>query len=336
VRSFFGLVRGGREMEISTSSTWPVKAEQLELFPRVEGRTSAIPLEGSAYPPRVREECSLALALHWFKRWMEGEGYSRATCQTYLTALRIFGHYVGRTTPIGEIAPAQLSNFISWQRESGIAAKTVEIRGTAVRTFFSALCEEGILKENPAANVYAPKASLPPPGMLYQSEAEALVEVAQQKAEEDATELLLLMLMMDMGLRLGEVLALRPSHVDTSREPYVIHVRYADDRHRYKRRALKAPEQFPEVYQAYLRQHPPSPDEGLVHLSPRGIQYALQALGEEAGLARTITPSTPRWTYALRGLRAGVADDLLRRRLGLAPIAWREAKERLRSLVVAV
>jgi len=188
---------------------------------------------------------------------------------------------VGSGTSIGEIAPAQVKNFISWQKGGGIAAKTVEIRGIAVRAFFSALCEDGVLKENPAANCYPPKASLPPPEILYQNEAEALLRTARQRAQEHATGLLSLMLMMGMGLRLGEVLSPQPSHIDTSREPYVVHIRYAEERHRHERRALKALDAFPEAYHAYLRQHPASPEEGLIHLSPRGIQYILKALGED-------------------------------------------------------
>ena len=59
-----------------------IRAKQLELFPQMEGKASTIPLEDSAYPPQLESTSSLALALHWFKKWMRREEHSASTCQT--------------------------------------------------------------------------------------------------------------------------------------------------------------------------------------------------------------------------------------------------------------
>jgi integrase/recombinase XerD len=64
----------------------------------------------------------------------------------------------------------------------------------------------------------------------------------------------------------------------------------------------------------------------------RKLEYSLGDTGRAAGLEKNVSFDMMRWTCALRDHRSGMDEEVLRRKLGLSPIQWRETWDRIRKL----
>jgi len=303
-------------------------AVQLSLWSDISGGAFSPPV-GAPYPGGIGPDSSVALAIHWFAQYMASDSYSRETIRSYLRSLALFARYVGAARPISEIEKAHIRGFLDWlQKRSKTSAKTVELRGTAVRAFFAALQEEGVLQHNPARDVYPPRGSPPLPEILFQQEVERLRQTAARLAEEGKPRpYLVLILALEMGLRLGEIARLTRADIDLS-NPYrpVVHVRYKAERHRHKSRALVGPPELAAVYRQHLEG---VEGERLFPVTQRALEYEIEELGHLARLPRKLTARTLRWTWAVRKVREGTDEDRLRRLMGLSPVAWQQVKATL-------
>jgi site-specific recombinase XerD len=118
------------------------------------------------------------------------------------------------------------------------------------------------------------------------------------------------------GLRLGEVLHLRVTDIDSAR--MVVHVRQGKGG---KDRFLPLSVRLLAELRAYWRQYRPTtwlfpgatPDRPLNHSS---VQRPFQQLVRKAGLSKRVTPHTLRHSYATHLLEAGVDVVTVQRLLG--------------------
>ncbi|HIC94535.1 MAG TPA: hypothetical protein EYP09_09855 [Anaerolineae bacterium] len=307
------------------------KTVQLPLWQHIpEGALS--PPVGAPYPGEVGPQSSLALAIHWFAQYLRTQDYSDQTVRSYLTGLSLFAQYVGSARPLSEIEKAHVRGFLDWLRSRReTAAKTVELRGTALRAFFAALQKEGALPHNPAQDIYPPRGATPLPEILFDQEVEELRQTAARLAEEGKPRpYLVLILALEMGLRLGEIARLTRADIDLS-NPYrpVVHVRYKNRRHRHKARALTGPPELTAIYRKYLET---IEGDRLFPVTPRTLEYEIENLGRQARLLRRLTARTLRWTWAVRKVREGTDKEKLRRLMGLSPVAWQEVSKMLTLL----
>ncbi len=283
-------------------------------------------------------DSSLALALHWFQQEMERLGMALNTRNTYAKAVGLLVRYLGPSKRLREVTSDDLQRFQAWVEERAQSAKTAEVKLTAVRRFFRALYEAGILPVNVAADMYPTKASSPLPVVLNRAQADAVRRVvakwATRSDDPDVLPALLVTLLLDMGLRIGEVERLHVDDVDLSDPLHpVVHVRYLQRRHQAKRRSLVGPPALADLVDRYLRHHPLPEGEGrLFPYSRRHLQYVVERVGRAAGLRRPLTPGTLRWTYALGQFQAGADPETLRQRLGLSELGWKDAEARLKAL----
>ena len=288
------------------------------------------------FPGRLTPDGSLALALEWFREEMERRGYAPNTRANYAKAVARLVRFLGRSRRLKEITPEDLRRFHAWLQRQPRADKTKELTITGIRAFFAALVEADVLPVNPAADLYPAKASSPLPTILFDAEVDALRRKAAMMATRadapDPLPALLLALLLDLGLRLGEVERLEVADLDLSNplRP-VVHVRYRERRHRAKQRSLVAPPDLTTLLEKYLEGHPTG--EGrLFPCSRRHLQNVIERLGEAAGLPKRVTPSMLRWTCALSQFRAGVPEETLRARLGLSKLGWEDVREKLEAL----
>lgn len=311
--------------------------KQLPLFstPSRTGGKWVIPLTDVPVET-LTADSSLAMAAHWFDREMRRWGFAENTCKTYIRAVALLVRYLGASRPLSQIDTNDLRRFQAWVRGQTQSPKTAEINITAVRRFLLALQEAEILPESIANSIYPIKARKLLPVVLYPFQADAVRRVAAEWAaradDPDPLPALLITLLLDMGLRLGEVVCLHVDDVDLSNafRP-VVYIRYNQARHQAKRRALVGPPALTNLMQQQLERL--GPDETrVVTSSRRCLQYIVERVGKEAGLRRRLTPSTLRWTYALTQFQAGVDPERLRRRLGLARQSWGEVEGLLRAL----
>jgi len=102
---------------------------------------------------------------------------------------------------------AQLRSFAARSHAAGLQPRSVQRRLSALRTFFSFLVREGLLKHNPAVDVRAPKAGKRLPHTLDVDQMGALLSL-KPKGPLGARDLAMMELLYSSGLRLAELVGL--------------------------------------------------------------------------------------------------------------------------------
>jgi integrase/recombinase XerD len=321
-------------------------SEQLPLFskPAPEG-TSRPEAETPAPATRtpgpaggVTPTASLTAGIHAWREHLQRERTPENTVKAFTSDLLLAAQYVGAFKSLNQIGTRDLDQWLQAQRsQQKVSPKTYARRITSLKSFFRWLHQSGALGSDPAAALIQQTVLSPLPEILAPAEVEAVLAAADTLRHSDGGQkpdprpYVLFRLLIDTGLKKGEVLKLVPNHIDLANpaEP-VVWVRYPDPRQRYKERKLALQPGWVPAYQQYLAQY--APTEKLFPWSPRRLEYLLHDLSDLAGLTKRISFDMCRWTCAVRDSRAGMDETHLRQKLGLSKIQWREVGMKLNKL----
>ena len=105
------------------------------------------------------------------------------------------------------IDSAHLRTFAARSHAAGLQPRSIQRRLSALRTFFSFLVREGLLKHNPAVDVRAPKAGKRLPHTLDVDQMGALLALKPQ-GPLGVRDLAMMELLYSSGLRLAELVSL--------------------------------------------------------------------------------------------------------------------------------
>jgi len=324
--------------------------EQLSLFdarPEPSPGHEETPAAGTdlslqnALTPRTR----LTAAMDAYREHMIARGFAENTVKSFRYDLNIVADYFTPKKPIGEIAHADLERFVDWLvtgRGVPCNPKSLARRITTLKTFFGWLKELGAIPADPALPLVHSPVKTPLPDILFDNEVEAVLAVTQQiragtlslaggEPKADARPHLLVTLLLAMGIKKSECVAIRLEHIDRSDpgEP-ALWIRYADARHRHKERQLRLGREGLRLLDEYAAQY--GIHDVLFPWSARNLEYVLTDVGRLAGLTKPLSFEALRWTSAVRDKRGGMPDETLRRKMGLSHITWREAGEKLAKL----
>lgn len=279
----------------------------------------------------------LPTAINGWEMFMLDQGRSPNTVKAFLSDVRLLTQYLAPDQAIGTITTDQLNRFFSWmEKERGIpcSPKTLSRRITSVKSFFRWLHKNGVLSLDPAEKVLQRSAISPLPQVLTEAEYEAVLLAADRQRREkkpDARSYTLVYLLLTTGIKKSECLGIHINHIDLDAKngPHVF-IRYASPANRYKERKIDLEEDWITAYEEYLAQY--HPVDQVFAWSPRRLEYLLEDIGSEAGLAKHLSFDMCRWTCALRDYQAGVDPDKIRQKLGVSKIQWRELFIKLRQL----
>lgn len=310
----------------------PERSEELPLFSRPSGASTASPLSGP-----VRRDTAISAAVNAWGEALEAAGRSIHTVKAFTADLRLLAKFVGAGTPVGAVATHDVRNFLDWmlhRRKAPCSPKTYARRVTSLKAFFRWLVESGVLDDDPAAPIPQQTVLSPLPEVLTPEEAQAVLDVADiwRRADKpDARPFTLVSLLLQTGIKKTECLTIHLNHIDvTDREGPTLFVRYGEVRKRYRERKLPLDADWARAYREYLSQY--TPRDRVFPYSPRRLEYLLEDIGEAAGLEKHLSFNMCRWTSALQDLRAGVERDRIRQKLGLSKIQWREVGFKLDRL----
>jgi site-specific recombinase XerD len=250
-----------------------------------------------------------------FKRSLRARNLSPRTVDIYGNGADLFVRFLvetGLPTEARKITRDSVEMFIERQLARAKPATAAQ-RYKAVGQLFKWLGDEGEVPESPLRNMHAPKIPEELVPVLDHEQLRRLLATASTKSFVDVRDRAIMLLMIDSGMRLGEVSGLKLEDVD--RDLQVAYVLGKGRRPRSCPFGAKAN----EALSRYLRLRAQQKYASLPWLwitrqgrtTDSGIRQAIVARGNEAGLGH-IHPHMLRHSFAHDALANGMAEgDLM-------------------------
>jgi len=156
-------------------------------------------------------QIELAKASSEFKNFLKEKGHSTSTIVAYgkdIEQLVDFLKNAGKTN-IDEVTREDIEAFLTKMNEEGYTPKSISRKINSTRTFYRFLKSNGFVTEDPSLLVAHPKYQLAPPRILTPTEYRALRDAARNDARMSA----IIELLLQTGIRIGELTALRLSDI---------------------------------------------------------------------------------------------------------------------------
>lgn len=231
-----------------------------------------------------------------FKRWMQSRRYSDNTIKTYSEAVKCFLAFYA-TKHVKDISNQDLLDFNNdYILKNKLSASYQNQVVNGVKLFFRQI--EG--RKLDVEMVHRPKTAKALPNVLSKEEVKFILE-----AHRNIKHRTMLSLIYACGLRCGELLALRPMHIDSNRKLLII--KQAKGRKdRIAPLSIKIIQMLREYYSAYR------PKEFLFEGQKAGEPYDSRSLQKvlkqailKAGINKPVTLHWLRHSYATHLLESG-------------------------------
>jgi integrase/recombinase XerD len=301
--------------------------------------SNQLPLFDPKAAPSLDPSTPLEMAVAAWLDHLRQKDTSWHTLQAFSCDLNILLEYADPQEPLAKVTTAKLNAFLDWMRhERGkpCSDKTYGRRVTSLKAFFRWASPMAELRADPSETVLQLSVRSPLPEILTDEEVEkclAAGEILRRGEKPDIRPLTLFTLLLITGMKKVEVANLKKDHIALA-HPSDLHlyVRYPDKKDWPKERKLKLTPEWAEIYRDYLAEHAPK-DDTVFPWSVRKLELALGEVGIAAGLSKSVSFDTMRWTCAVRDYKAKMEEDAIRRKMGLSPIQWRETSSRIKKLV---
>ncbi len=270
------------------------------------------------------ETCRLEGAARAFEVFCWSKGLSPRTVETYAAAIDKLREFLPCETGDERVVPSrsEAREFVVFLSSSGLSRASVAIHVRSIRAFFSFLFREGMITEDLAASLPVPKAGQKAPVALCESDVRSLLAAARGPTWFDVRNTAMLMLFLDTGLRLAELVGLDVD--DVSLNDWRIRIRNGKgsrDRtvfvgrglHRALRRWLDVRGATRQAAALFVTR------SGQRH-DLRNVERILGRLTAQAGVTVRVTPHILRHTFAVNYVRHGGDPFTLQRLLGHSDI----------------
>ncbi|MEN6479805.1 MAG: site-specific tyrosine recombinase XerD [Anaerolineales bacterium] len=263
----------------------------------------------------------------------EEKGYSNNTIVAYRNDLGQFADYLSNGAGVAvweRVGNNHLDRYVdSLRNEHQYASATVARKVAAAKSFFRYLVSQGIIGQDPSANLDSPKVQKYLPTSISESEVERLLHApTDNQSPRGQRDCALLELLYATGMRVSEVVALDIADVDLDKG--AVHCATKSGKHR--ERMIPIYRRAEEALRLYLAKGrnvlTKSDDEPALFLNHRGNRLTRQGLWliikhyvEEAGIKTPVTPHTLRHSFATHLLHGGADVREVQGLLGHANIS---------------
>jgi site-specific recombinase XerD len=163
----------------------------------------------------VVHEPHFGAARDLFALHCKAKGLSIRTLETYLSSIDELGTFLtqsdcGDSIPL----PQDIRAFVASLLDRSLARTTISIRLRSVRCFFNFLAREEIIATSPMASVEIPRLPARYPEVLTEAEIKAILAAARQRTWTATRNRTMLLMLLDTGVRLGELISLDPRDLD--------------------------------------------------------------------------------------------------------------------------
>jgi integrase/recombinase XerD len=275
-------------------------------------------------------------------------GASKNTILSYERDLRLFSE--GVNTPLLEVTSFELRDYLAQMERDNIAESTAARKLSALRQFYKFLLGEGILKDNPTANLESPRRARLLPKILSEDDVTRLMVLASDKAKEKPSFKsfrlrALIETLYATGLRSSELLTLPRNAAHNERRFIIVKGKGGSERMvPLSNPALEAIKDYvvylelEEKYKGNKFLFPSRGQDG--HLSRIRLYQLLKNLSFEAGISpQNISAHVLRHAFATHLLSNGADLRSVQKMLGHADISTTQIythvlDERLKALVI--
>jgi site-specific recombinase XerD len=138
------------------------------------------------------------------------------------------------------------------------------------------------------------------------------------------------LLLLETGIKLEELFALKVSHFDFSNKySPEIHIKHSGKKEK-KSRKLKLPMEIVPVFNDYVTAY--KVDNSLFPYTQRFVRYLITDIAQKAGVKKKVSAQILRDTCAVRQLKRGEGIERVLQRLGLSETTWEDAKIKYQKL----
>jgi integrase/recombinase XerC len=266
--------------------------------------------------PEKQKTTTVSLAL--FEQTLLGKNYAPQSIKAYLSDLQQFLQWL-KTRRVDWDIPYRMQRidiveFINVLASHKATSGTRQRKLASIRGFLKFCKDNQIIYGNPADTIEGPIREERDPAILLKTEYKALLQVAGESPRDFA----IVMLFLQTGLRVSELVNLKLADVDfASRE---LTVRQGKGR---KDRGVPLVGQALQALKAYLAVRDNGSEYEQVFLArngtsmdPRTVRYRIHKYYEEAGIKKKASVHTLRHTFATHQIHNGLKINQLKAVLG--------------------
>lgn len=269
-------------------------------------------------PPTAAQ--SVGVTLPAYHVYLSSAGYSKYTPDDFTADVKRFATFVG-TKLLRDVQTADIQQWIATLKKT-MPAKTVSRKVSAIGNYFRWLEAEKVLERNPAKGIRAPRVTAPLPDILFDDECDRLLT----EASSDPRTYLLVLLLLETGIKKAELLELTIGNFDFSNkyqpEVWLKH----EGKQQFKDRRLKLPQQIADVFRDYVEHY--GITDTLFPYTPRFIEQLLSETAKKAGVTKKVTPGILRDMFVVRGAKRGIKLEDLFEKIGLAKTSYDDARKK--------
>ncbi len=245
---------------------------------------------------------------------LRSKGRAPRTILTYQNAMAKLDAFLenrGMPRELRGIRREHLEAWIVDMQDRGLQPATVSIRFRAIRRFFGWLIDEDEIERNPMDKMSTPTVPINPPTVLPDADAERLLGACKGTDYISRRDLAILSLMLDTGLRRGELAGLRVADLNLNQMVAFVEASTSKSR---RGRAVVFGASTAKAITRYLRhpKAPRNPDEPLwrartgLPLTGNEIYHTIRRRAKQAGLR--VHPHQLRHTWASSMLASGHSE----------------------------
>ncbi len=275
--------------------------------------------------------------------WME-RGLAANTLDSYASDLRATAQWLAAERGRGLLAARRedLLGYLAQVTAAGVRPRTSARRLSALRQFFRHAVREGLCQNDPTLRIAAPRLGRPLPHSLTESEVERLLAAPDTGSPEGFRDRAMLELLYATGLRVSELVGLRPEQLSlvqglvrvTGKGGKERLVPMGDEAHDWLARFLRGPRG--ELLGARPADHlfPTRRGSGMTR---QAFWYRVRKHALAADIQKHLSPHTLRHAFATHLLNHGADLRVVQLLLGHSDLSTTQiythvARERLKSL----
>ncbi len=265
-----------------------------------------------------------------FLGYLEGErDCSPQTLRAYSADLIQFVTFIAGDEDFDptEVTPIHVRRYLAHLRRGGSSHTTIARKLASLRSFYRYLVREGVVPDNPAASLSAPRREQRLPVFLDEDEVAELLDAPEGDGPQARRDRAILEMLYSTGMRIGELAAASLNDLDLLGE--VVKAKGKGKKERLVplgRPAVEALQHYLEARKRIARGG--SVDRTALflnrdggRLSDRGIRRVFEKYARKVGISGKASPHTLRHSFATHMLNRGADLRSVQELLGHASLA---------------